>query len=88
MVGWLVDWQDASWHGLRPQGQPHRLGRRIWSVSLIYKSLKPCFDLLIQGTKLQSAPGYSTFANDNAVWDLIDLLAAIAEETGKLHVCG
>eukprot|EP00730_Choanoeca_flexa_P002627 TRINITY_DN11115_c0_g3_i4.p1 TRINITY_DN11115_c0_g3~~TRINITY_DN11115_c0_g3_i4.p1 ORF type:complete len:227 (+),score=64.68 TRINITY_DN11115_c0_g3_i4:493-1173(+) len=34
------------------------------------------------GSKLQSAPGYSTFANDKAVWDLIDLLAAIADETG------
>ena len=35
------------------------------------------------GTKLQSAPGYSTFAKDDAVWDLIDLLSTVADETGR-----
>lgn len=33
------------------------------------------------GSKLQSAPGFSAYASDEKIWELIDTLHAIAEET-------
>jgi len=35
------------------------------------------------GSKLQSAPGFSSFSKDESVWTLLDTLSAIAKETSR-----
>ena len=32
---------------------------------------------------LQSTPGFSTYGNDDKVWNLLDVLQSVAKETGE-----